>query len=1507
MSTPRKQQKKAVKPARRDSRASSDATVTPSIFGGSLLSLESRIMFDGAAVATASIVNSEQTAQNQAEDSFSAGDATVDAPTGEPSATADQALLDALESLDVSAARQEMLFVSTSVLDYQQLLNGISPDVEAQILDPARDGVEQMADTFSIHTGIHPVNLIGDGTEAGMHLSSSFLIQHSISTSHAEQFQQIGQSLSVDADLLVHGSSFGQGEAGQLALDTLANLTGADVAASKDRTGYATENADWLLEVTTGSIETSSVISETTSGAIVGQGNLISGTTFGVQTDNRDNRTIQGNRIGTDVSSTGIALNAFEVQILGNAIYSDTGLGINVDGVSSVTTNDAPAAADSTIDVISGALAPARVEIVFVDTSVENYQALIDGIDNPDARVVLLDASRDGMEQIVAALGQVGRVDAIHLISHGDEGELKLGSTILNGDNMQGEYADELAAIKEHLTDAADILVYGCSFGKGEAGMAAAETLGRLTGADVAASTDATGHAELGGDWDLELQQGSIETDLAVDRDAQDNWSGLLGIVDWDGQTWTAGIATPAVQSLTLADGSTVSVTLTQNSAGTLTSAATSASYTGGLVPAQSALQLGMAINPPTDTITVRVDFSSQPGGSVNNVSMTLFDVDNAEYAVFSSNLGNPTSATVSATNTFNGTNRVSGNNTGANQTTGDGNTTVTFNQTGITWVEFTYGSTSNAAPIVVLHDVLFNSIADANGPKLDLNDNDAAVSASDNFNTLAYNNASGGTVPWASNWIEVDAAGAGAGAGEVRVVDVLAGAGVDGEIRIGRDTNTVSSIQRAVDLTNYVNPTLSFDYNTSGTLEVGDILVVEVSSNGGVSFTTLQTFADDGTGTANLSLSGYESGNTIIRFRVTGGYTAANEFFYVDNVTISAEPTGFSSAYTEGGAGAAISDTDVVITDANSANMSGGKVSITTNFTAGDSLTFTNVGSVSGSYSSGTGVLTITGTGTIAEYQTFLASVRYSSSSDDPTVGGTKATRIISTTVQDQTTLNPSNMVFSTVAITAVNDAPNIVDATVALNENSTNGSAVTNVSDSFTGTDLDRDGQAITYNITGGNTGGAFTINSATGAITVANSAVLDFETTPSFTLTVTASDGSLSDTAAITVNVTNVNEAPVAGDDTATTPQNTAVTTGNVLGNDSDPESVLNAGNITAFDAVSANGGRVVNNGDGTFTYTPALNFTGTDTFTYTVSDGVLTDTATVTITVTPAGGNSVPTLMTNAGAIVLAGFSDPITSDQLQVTDADNTPAQLLYTVSSAPLNGRLELATAPGMPITSFTQADINAGRLVYVHNGSASTGDSFTFTVSDGAGGTIAATTFNLTVMPFSPPPVGWPPAPEPASVPFTDLPGPPSVGVLRPALAPSSELTWSPGRQNPDGVQAKIVAKHDEPAPREKMVSKTFTSVEHVEPEDIVPQEPSDLPPDSQSPLVKKVLAVGHNFEERLTKEADILEQAIEERIIVTALSTGFMVWLLRRGSSLTSSFTAMLGRRKDDEQGNG
>ena len=94
-----------------------------SFFGNSLLSLESRLMFDGAAVATAGTVTSDQLAQDQAASALSAADATtadtlLSAPTGEPQfTTEEQALFDALAAYDANEGRQEVVFVSSSVLE----------------------------------------------------------------------------------------------------------------------------------------------------------------------------------------------------------------------------------------------------------------------------------------------------------------------------------------------------------------------------------------------------------------------------------------------------------------------------------------------------------------------------------------------------------------------------------------------------------------------------------------------------------------------------------------------------------------------------------------------------------------------------------------------------------------------------------------------------------------------------------------------------------------------------------------------------------------------------------------------------------------------------------------------------------------------------------------------------------------------------------------------------------------------------------------------------------------------------------------------------------------------------------------------------------------------------------------------------------------------------------------------------------------------------------------------
>ena len=82
----------------------------------------------------------------------------------------------------------------------------------------------------------------------------------------------------------------------------------------------------------------------------------------------------------------------------------------------------------------------------------------------------MIDANSDGIEQISAILAESeGQYDAIHIISHGNEGEVRLGSSSLTADNL-AEYADELAGWADALTGDADLLFYGCDLAGNEAG-----------------------------------------------------------------------------------------------------------------------------------------------------------------------------------------------------------------------------------------------------------------------------------------------------------------------------------------------------------------------------------------------------------------------------------------------------------------------------------------------------------------------------------------------------------------------------------------------------------------------------------------------------------------------------------------------------------------------------------------------------------------------------------------------------------------------------------------------------------------------------------------------------------------------------------------------------------------------------------------------------------------------------------------------------------------------------
>ena len=147
-------------------------------------------------------------------------------------------------------------------------------------------------------------------------------------------------------------------------------------------------------------------------------------------------------------------------------------------------------------------------ELVLIDANVENGEQLLSSIlqsKNESAlEIRFLDKNSDGVQQISDILSaSKTKYDAIHILSHGEAGNVLLGNSSLNSDSLSN-YADQLASWSQAMTDDADLLFYGCNLAGSAQGETFVSQIGAITGADVAASDDLTGHDDLGGDWEFE-------------------------------------------------------------------------------------------------------------------------------------------------------------------------------------------------------------------------------------------------------------------------------------------------------------------------------------------------------------------------------------------------------------------------------------------------------------------------------------------------------------------------------------------------------------------------------------------------------------------------------------------------------------------------------------------------------------------------------------------------------------------------------------------------------------------------------------------------------------------------------------------------------------------------------------------------------------------------------------------------------------------------------------------
>ena len=144
--------------------------------------------------------------------------------------------------------------------------------------------------------------------------------------------------------------------------------------------------------------------------------------------------------------------------------------------------------------------------LVVLNSSVADADSIIAGL-GENVEVLKLTAGTDALDSINDYLDAHADTEysAIHIVSHGNEGYISL-----NGERIDAATLNpaDWKAIGEHLSDDADILIYGCDTARSDEGKALVQSIADLTGADVAASTNSTG---ANGDWDLEYRSGLIE------------------------------------------------------------------------------------------------------------------------------------------------------------------------------------------------------------------------------------------------------------------------------------------------------------------------------------------------------------------------------------------------------------------------------------------------------------------------------------------------------------------------------------------------------------------------------------------------------------------------------------------------------------------------------------------------------------------------------------------------------------------------------------------------------------------------------------------------------------------------------------------------------------------------------------------------------------------------------------------------------------------------------------
>src|SRR6266851_32387 len=761
-------------------------------------------------------------------------------------------------------------------------------------------------------------------------------------------------------------------------------------------------------------------------------------------------------------------------------------------------------------------------QIVFIDPHVPDYQILAAGV-KPGEEVVVLDANTDGVKQIADWLASHDEhnVDAIHIVSHGEDGTIRLGSTILAANDIN-QFSQPLAAIGAALKPGGDILLYGCDVGQGAAGDIFMVEMSMATGgAHIAAASHLVGAADQGGSWNLNVQLGSIDVGNPFTAATLAAFNDILTDQIWfttdsrffnDPGNRVERIGVDGSVQTDVVDGALPNTSGLETVTGIVVDAARGkyfvANQTGIFKISETGTGLTQVVSFPSTALDAPRNFAldlqdnlvfftdqAGQGSKVDNLgvanlttgAVSFLSATQLAAAGVSTNNGllsgiavDPAHGMLYFTTVdtshqnhnfiFSSAFTVTGSGATATATLGAINTL------------YTVGSSGAPANIVLdVPDGLFyvanatdnpNSSSAVSG-SIQVGYLDGSHPLTTVFEASTISGVTNATKP-ANLFFEstptVTAGGDAVFTQNGAAVAVDAGAAAADS----SGQNLASASVAITGGTFLAGDTLTA--NTAGTAITASydsttgVLTLSGADTAAHYQQVLETVAFSST-SADPTSSGADRQRSLT-WTVSDGVLRSNAA--MSTVTVHMAPSvlaGATATFTGGGPAVTLDGALTVSDPDGTGNLTAATVSISGGFIAGDSLNFTDQNGISGSYDAATGVLTLAGTASLASYQAALDSVTYSFSpgNGDPTGGGANTSRTISWVAND----GAANSNSVTSALNTVHVAPSVgAGATATF----TGGGAPVTLDGTLTVSDPDSGGNltSATVSISGGFTTG-------------------------------------------------------------------------------------------------------------------------------------------------------------------------------------------------------------------------------------------------------------------------------------------------------------------------------------------------------------------------------------------------------------------------------------------------